>query len=329
MERRPRRSASKQQAGLLLSGSALRAALDEERIFRRGSWAPSNIKGAGYELRLAKDWVAYPHSESDGGHRVLPAKGPVSQFRLEPGETAVIASAERFCLDFDITCSIGPKFRWAAEGLQVLHGSVAHPGYGRERNEDTGDWVRSDDVRLYVVVVNIGPEAITLTAGKPMLYVQFTAVEFVEPQEAVKNIGFDVLTERYMSGGSRQAQFYSTVGNLTDRADGLDSRLGLVEATVAKTSSLVELVVVFGVFLVAVTVLGVVYGGLTSTVGSMSASPAGWQLVAVIAMTVAFLGAATAVTVAVLRAVRRTMRSAAPPVPRGVIHRGEGQRSDS
>lgn len=266
--------------GHLLSGRELKDALIAERIFLSGSWDRQFIKGAGYELRLADDWGAAPVAEGEdnfvvaksGDGQKLP--NPIT---LGPGDHAVVASHEKFCLDFNITCSISTKFRWAAKGLQVLHGGTAHPTYGRTHRIGSG-WAKKPDERLYVVVVNVGPETIYLEPGKPLLYVQFHEIENIEPEEPIPNVGFEALVERFAS--SKQVPYYRTIRDVradldqhvkecaasndatVERELQLRHAIDKVSAEVARASKGMELVVVFGVFLITTTIFGVLYSGI-------------------------------------------------------------------
>lgn len=275
--------------GTMLAGQRLSTALEKGRIFAPGSWKEARIKGAGYTIGLAGDWVAAPGS---GGTSIVVRPGgeskPVSSVTLRVGEAAVVASEEKFCLDFNISCTIGPMFRWAAEGLQLLHGAAAHPGYGRVQSPDDEEWVADEDMRLYFVVVNIGVEPITLKVGKPIAYLQFFNVEEAR-REHVENVAFSKLTERFIDGHGKP-EYYKSVLALGEKVRASDERLKVVETLVERSSKVLELVVVFGVFLVTATLLGVVYGGLADAITGLPANPEATQVGMLQAVSLAFGG---------------------------------------
>lgn len=283
--------------GYMLSGGELLEALQSERLFLGHSWTPDSIKGAGYELRLASDWGAAPKSTQSLDFAVASADGAVtlSEVVLGPGDHAVVASIERFCLDFNITCSITTKFKWSARGLQVLHGGTAHPGYGWE--VQNLEWVKKTDERLYVVVVNVGPEDIRIRAGDAFLYVQFHQVEKCEPPQPIPNVGFDRLVARFASheqlpyyralwdAKGELAPLQERVKDAVDRFTRLeektemnirqfraetDASVSRLDLEVARTSKGMELVVVFGVFLITTTILGLVYQGIVNAVSTLT-----------------------------------------------------------
>jgi deoxycytidine triphosphate deaminase len=227
--------------GTLLAGERLLAALrTPDRIFREGSWEPKQLKGAGYELRLAGDLLVLPLKAGDPEYRVIPKGGIiVDEITLAPGDSALISTQEKFSMDFDVTCLIGPKFRWSAKGLLVLQGMVAHPGYGRVQDA-RGEWIPKDDERLYLVIANIGPANINMRRGDPIAYVQFFDIEPLSERRAIPNLGFDYLAQvlfqadaRGSTGGLAYFKNVRDLGLLVqkerqDRVGGLEQVVQLV-----------------------------------------------------------------------------------------------------
>jgi deoxycytidine triphosphate deaminase len=227
--------------GTLLAGERLLAALrTPDRIFREGSWEPKQLKGAGYELRLAGDLLVLPLKAGDPEYRVIPKGGIiVDEITLAPGDSALISTQEKFSMDFDVTCLIGPKFRWSAKGLLVLQGMVAHPGYGRVQDA-RGQWIPKDDERLYLVIANIGPANINMRRGDPIAYVQFFDIEPLSERRAIPNLGFDYLAQvlfqadaRGSTGGLAYFKNVRDLGLLVqkerqDRVGGLEQVVQLV-----------------------------------------------------------------------------------------------------
>jgi len=80
----------------------------------------------------------------------------------------------------------------------MLQGSNVHPGYGREQLAPGADWVPKKDERLYFIVVNVGPEDITLRPGDPIAHMQLFLVQPVKTKSAVPNLGWDRLKARLL-----------------------------------------------------------------------------------------------------------------------------------
>lgn len=277
-----------QYPGIMLSGDDLLEALredDESHILLKGTWSEAQIKGAAYDLRLAGNLLVYP--KSPGSSEVVSVKAdaePRSRITLDPGDTALVSTMERFCMDFDVSALLGPKFGWAAQGLLVLHGMIAHPGYGREIVNDT--WVPKKDERLYFILVNVGPDKVAIKKGDAILSAQFFRVQRAKSPRAIDNFGFDHLTERlFGSGGdSGGLAYFRDVRDL--RAEVADLRDGVsdLDKTVERVRSVTDNVVVFGVYLVSATILGVVLVTLINLIESAPARISGLRVTLISAL---------------------------------------------
>jgi deoxycytidine triphosphate deaminase len=267
-----------------------------DRVFRDGSWNPGQLRGSGYDLRLADDLLVIPAEPGSSGYKAVDkSTPPVGEFTLSPGDSALVSTIERFSLDFDVAATIGPKFRWSAKGLLVLQGTAVHPGYGRHLSAE-GAWLPTEDERLYFVVANVGPGNIVMRKGDPIAYLQIIDIEPPEEQVAVANVGFEFLRDRLFRAG----QDGSTTGGLayfrsvkdlqhamtaeTVRrehewsdfqrqmaADVTEVKRQVSEAqtTIDRVNNTSNMIVVFGVFLVAVTLLGITLTTLIDLVEKM------------------------------------------------------------
>lgn len=272
------------EIGALLSQDELLHVISEpdQPIFVHGSWDAEHIEGAGYALRLADRWLVVPKARIDGTrhHEVVDGGASRLEFTLAPGETAVVATEERWALTPEYTAQIGPKFRLAARGLLLVHGMVAHPCFGRRLVD--GAWVPEEDRRLQLIVVNLGSKPIELQHQKTIAYAQFFRV--APSPTNIDLSGFDWLEENFFAG---TAAPLGAIAYKTDLADvseqmgerdaGLESRLSTIEGDVADHVASLERqmdriqnttmnVVVFGVFLIASVLFGLVVEGLSSVV---------------------------------------------------------------
>lgn len=323
--------------GTLLAGSYLLSALETpNRIFREGTWDRKQIKGAGYELRLAGDLLVIPAAPGADEYERVPKGAPrVNEFELAPGDSALISTQESFSMDFDVSCTIGPKFRWSAKGILVLQGLVAHPGYGREKNS-AGAWVPRENERLYLVVANIGPNPVYMRRGDPIAYVQFFDVEpAVEPKQ-VDNLGFDHLSNTLFGADSSNGglAYFKNVRDVSqalaketqerhdeetalrrliqDEATRHTAQLDVMRAQVASAMSAVDRVrsatdnvVVFGVFLVAATILGVVATSLIGVVTKLPDDLNLWKSLVAAGVGLVYAGLTVFGVVLVAKAARR------------------------
>jgi deoxycytidine triphosphate deaminase len=260
--------------GRLLAGSALREVLDH-RVFVPGTWDPANVRGAGYDIRLSGTDMIAPEGRNDDATRHFTSKNPRHlPLILEPGQTAVVSSEEHFCLDFDIAGNIGLKFSLASQGLLVLTGMALDPGYGRHLDE-SGAWVAMRDQRLHFVLANVGAKPIALTPGRERIaFLQLFHVEPVAPS-MIPSLGWDALAESLFDSSTGETArpgglaYFRNVKDLALKVDDLERKVQNASISVDKIDKASNYVVVFGVFLVATTILGLVLNALTGAIGHL------------------------------------------------------------
>nr|WP_103943813.1 hypothetical protein [Thermomonospora echinospora] len=253
--------------------------------------------GAGYDLRLADDLLVIPTEPGASGYKTVDAgTPPVGEFTLAPGDSALISTIERFSMDFDVAAVIGPKFRWSARGLLILQGTTVHPGYGREKVD--GHWrpVGGEGEPLYFVIANVGPGPITMRKGDPIAYLQVIGIEPPQQRTAVSNVGFEFLRDRlFRTGvdgtGQGGLAYFRSVKDLERAVDAesarrdrdweqlrrqVDAEVAEVKRQVTEAQTTIDrvnntsnMIVVFGIYLIAVTMLGVVLTTLVNLIGDL------------------------------------------------------------
>jgi deoxycytidine triphosphate deaminase len=322
-----------QRPGYLLSQQDLLSELQgSERIFRAGSWKPEQLLGAGYSVRLGDDLLVIPDSPGGSTYTAIKGDNVVPEFTLAPGDTALISTIEKFSFDFDVTATIGDRFGLAAKGLLVLHGSAVHPGYGREIDPENGVWRAKDNERLYFIVANVGPKNITMRKGDSISYLQFFAIERA-PEDPVANVGFDYLSALFGAGEHREdggLSYFRNVKDLraeieTDRQrvqEQLTSMERTIDANhtemnrrvtdaltaVDRVNNTSNMIVVFGVFLIATTLLGVVLVMLGDLINELSDLD-GWKIALVSALSSVYAGATITGVALVAKAAGRAVTS--------------------
>lgn len=281
--------------GTLLTGTALRAALDG-RVFAPGSWSPSSVRGAGYDLRMSgAELIA---QDEDGAERRYTAGHPrATPLVLAPGATAIASSEEQLCLDFDVAGSIGIKFSLAGQGLLVLTGTGLDPGFGRAPDAD-GNWLPVPGTRLRFVLANVGVNDIVLGPGDAIAYLQLFDIDPVERTATPSRGGRAVDQTALAPDGTAKAgglAYFRNVADLKRRMDTVeadaqkrentllatvDERVGAavnkvdtVQTKVDQVSNASNYVVVFGVFLVAVTMLAFALDALVDALAKIPEMP--------------------------------------------------------
>jgi deoxycytidine triphosphate deaminase len=318
-------------AGSLIGADQLSQVLAQEdnTLFMKGTCSPHQIKGAGYDLRLSGDMWIQPRTP---GGRLIETRPDLDldeaesahqrrEITLKPGDSAVVTTIERFSLDFDASALIGPKFSQAARGLVLFHGMAAHPGYGRKKDDVRGTWEVTGEP-LYLVVANAGPFSVILHDGDEIAYVQFFKVAGVVPPKTVANTGW--LTLQKLFGGGQGADgallYFRQAADVAARVDELEKKLNAqvmeVETTVDRAKESMNTVVLFGVFLVAATLLGLALSMSLDAINSLPDQLHGWKVGAVIGVASALAVVLVVLVVLAflaLRAPRRPKASSGAP----------------
>ena len=129
----------------------------EPEIFMPTTWRESQIRSAGYDLRVD----SAVRAKND---EIFPEGKEVGEFLyLEPGDSAFVLSLEQFIMPWDLAGNLGLRFRFARQGLSVLTGLLVDPGYGFL--PDGRDWKR-EGAALHFFLVNIGAEKISIRLGE-------------------------------------------------------------------------------------------------------------------------------------------------------------------
>lgn len=300
--------------GFLLTGGDLTQALKKpDHIFREHTWDGAGIRGAGYSVRLACDLLVIPEKPGEAKYRPIRSKGEIREFPLKPGDSALISTVEKLSFDFDVSATIVDKFSLAARGLLILHGGTVHPGYGRVKDPVSDTWVPKADERLYFIVANVGPDEIYLREGDEIAYLQFFKVEPPENPQEIVNLGFEHLSGLFSANRGTQDGGLSYFRGVRDLRSDVDSKLtsfkeevtrqvGEVQAGIDKLSSEVNatetaldrvsntsnIIVVFGVFLISVTILGIALTGLTNLIENLPAHSGSGRFTVVVILAVLY-----------------------------------------
>jgi len=223
-------------------------------IFLPESWRRDQIRSAGYDLRVDGDVRAM-------NKKIFPNGRHVGEFLyLEPGDSAFVLSRERFIMPWDLAGNLGLRFRFAREGLSVLTGLLVDPGYGLVPDGD--EWKR-EGAALHFFLVNIGAEKISIRLGEEgdgVLSMQFLETKPTEQRKKVSapdDVAPAAALGVYREIGILEKRMKKEKQKTQNRLGELKSEVESLRAIVETTRSATENIVVFGVFLLAVTLIGV------------------------------------------------------------------------
>ena len=251
---------------MILGSSEILKRLKSDQIFRPKTWVEANVKEASYTLRVAGDGMIIDNSIIDPGD----TKKARSEIEIQPGRIAVLSTVERLCMPPDLVGRLGVRLEFASKGLVGLMGIQVDPYYGSGEDEE---------VRLYIKVANLGNRNVYVRSNDRVFNIEFSKVEGAEPQDA-KDSTWNRLVQ---NAGDPSHQDWTY---LTQISDNLDTKSEEINITVAekiqdvnevvekKTQDLSsdftrrlgwirdnqQAVVMFGVFLVAITILAAMVG---------------------------------------------------------------------
>ena len=248
---------------MILSHDAILARLELGQIFKGDSWGEKCLKQASYALRVAPDGLMVD------GNRFEPGKKSISgDIIIKPGKIAILSTIEKLNMPSDLLGKIGIRFDFACQGLTGLMGIQVDPYYG---------WGH-DDERLYVRVANLGNRDISIPLNAEVFTFELHVVYGFVPKPTKPRVPMwlriqDTLWEQSDASWSyvTQVQFDSNEalsdmrGQLSEHRKSVDDKLStesdsLKDALSSETESLrqhLQPLVMFGIFLVAVTILGV------------------------------------------------------------------------
>ena len=248
---------------MILNGEQIRERCDDTssppEIFKPGTWVDNGFTEASYVLRVATDQVMIDGTFYEKGNPY-----PGTYIEIEPGRIAVLSTMEELIMPNDLVGKIGIRIRYALKGLTGLMGIQVDPCYGRQR----------DGERLYIRVANLGNETIKLLPEAPVF--TFEVHQLAEPVDRTKfpkEPTWGVLK----SGLSDQVDAsWSYATRINDESVERGKRLeeeaiereerhqNRFEVEISRIRDYIQPVVMFGIFLVAVTILGVAIATIVS-----------------------------------------------------------------
>lgn len=254
--------------GAVLNGEQILHELEAGRIFRDGTWDTSCIRASGYDLRMANDLILVPDPPNSRGRYYPRGRHRHSEVILEPGDVAFVSSLERVCIPWDRCGILGPKFGLVAKGILTLTGQLVDPGYGLK--EEEGEWIANSDQRLHFLLANVGPAPIVLVPGQEKIAtLQLSAIKPPEEKREVVSVGYERIEDAYLSPDKTvQAGlvFFRKMSDLAQQMSINDVRMEEYNRRLSGVEAGSNQIVMFGVYLLCVTFLGVCFTILLSVV---------------------------------------------------------------
>ena len=222
---------------MILSGEAILERLKGGKIFKQGTWDEGSVKEASYALRVANDGLML------GGKPFLPGKDFLEgDIKIDPGEIAILSTIERLDMPGDLVGKIGIRFDYASQGLTGLMGIQVDPFYG---------WGHSNE-RLYIRVANLGNETISIPLCADVFTFELHDVDGNVPEPTTPRLDMWHRLQDILANQDHAS--WSNVTKVQVDVDSLNTRF---ESATKEVRDYLQPLVMFGIFLIAVTILGV------------------------------------------------------------------------
>ena len=233
---------------MILGGGAILERLREGQIFRQGTWTEKSIKEASYALRVANDGLMLE------GKRYWPEKDYVQgDFEIKPGKIAILSTIEQLNMPDDLVGKLGIRFNYASRGLTGLMGIQVDPLFGTHHNKE----------RLYIRVANLGNEPVPIARGAEVFTFEIHEVKGSVPASPSPKDPMWYRIQYVLSNQKDVSWSYVTrvEQELQTQANTLEKRL---ESARMEIREYLQPLVMFGIFLVAVTILSVALSVIVS-----------------------------------------------------------------
>ena len=221
---------------MILGKDAIRERLNNGEVFKDGTWVEESIMEASYALRVASDGLLL------GGKRYKPDEESIEgRIEIKPGEIAILSTKERLNMPGDLVGKLGIRFDYASQGLTGLMGIQVDPYFGLGR----------EDERLYIRVANLGNETVPIHPGADVFTFELHKVEGSVPAPSTPRLPMWHRLQDILAGQSNIS--WSFVTRVQHNVEDTQQQ---VRSAREEIRDYLQPLVMFGIFLVAVTILG-------------------------------------------------------------------------
>ena len=145
---------------MILGHDEIHNRLTKGEVFRRGTWDPGCVKEASYVLRIAADGLLldgkfYEPFNQEKRNWFQKLTEPRNYIQIDPGKIAILSTLEELNMPSNLVGKIGIRLQFAHLGLTGLMGIQVDPLFGHDKERE----------RLYVRVANFGNDPIRLNEG--------------------------------------------------------------------------------------------------------------------------------------------------------------------
>lgn len=216
--------------------------------------SPDRVRAAKYYLTLGEEFRVFRAGRVSTAAR--PRRAP---FVLKPGETAFVTTAERLTMPRDLVGLLGPRFDNTERGVLFFGGNLVDPGYGWDE-----DGLPRGGEPLSFTIANVGASTFELRPGEDEI-ASLALLEVTHPPSPA------LLRGRFFNSRPTQTRG-EMLGDSTSPPAG---PLGLLEDVPELSERMnrievkVEQVVIFGVIVLAATLVAAVTTAILDLTGKV------------------------------------------------------------
>ena len=233
---------------MILGHNEIHNRITKWEVFKEGTWDSGCVKEASYVLRIAADGLLldgkfYEPFSQEKPNWFQKLTEPRNYIQIDPGKIAIISTIEELNMPSDLVGKIGIRLKFAHLGLTGLMGIQVDPLFGYDKEHE----------RLYIRVANFGNDPIRLSEGDGVFTFELHEVKGhvpvpVEPRE------------------DSWPRIKRTLKDLDDASCSYVTRVESdLSAETQNVKDYFQPLVMFGVFLVAVSILAVAIAVLLQT----------------------------------------------------------------
>ena len=222
---------------MILGHNGIHNRLAIGEVFRRGTWYTGCIKEASYALRVAADGLILEGEPYKPNEKYV--EGDIV---IKPGKIAILSTIERLNMPGDLVGKIGIRFKYASQGLIGLMGIQVDPNYGRNQ----------EDERLYIRVANIGNDDISIPVCDEVFTFELHSLLGHVPSRPEPRVSMWFRVQETLA-----QRTFSSDSNITQVNTDLMALSKQLRSDIRGIRGYLQPLVMFGIFLIAVTILGV------------------------------------------------------------------------
>ena len=258
---------------MILGTELIKKRLRNGEIFQKESCLETSIKEASYALRISRNGGMVIDREPFEPGKCYPKPF----IEIKAGRIAVLSTEEKFCMPRDLVGRLSVRLDFAIKGITTLMSGQVDPFYGSDEPQ-----------RLYIKVANYGINTVKINFNDLVFSIEFSTVRGANKPTSPRINTWTRVVNNIENLDSFDLTYTSNVDNY---ANAIEQKTGQqIDGGINRIRDSQQSVVLFGVFLVAITILTVAVAAILKVEGAPSWLPNGGWIWLLVLCSVATLG---------------------------------------